>query len=109
MSDLISRSALIEKIKERTEMHSKDYQAFKNYSGDRKIKDIAKWDECEVIIDIAKALPTVEAKPVIHGEWLYHETYFFNPNECSVCGTLSDFKTKFCSECGADMRGKQNE
>lgn len=63
MSDLISRSALIEKIKERTEMHSKDYQAFKNYSGDRKIKDIAKWDECEVIIDIAKTLPAVEAKP----------------------------------------------
>lgn len=126
MSDLISRSALIEKIKERTEMHSKDYQAFKNYSGDRKIKDIAKWDECEVIIDIAKELPTVEAKPVVYGEWKrvgsgsLYDTY-----ECTNChrqpkwDCLGDNHwriafTDICPYCGAimngaDMRGEKHD
>ena len=92
-------------------MHSKDYQAFKHYSGDRKIKDIAKMDECEVIIDIAKELPTVEAKPVVHGEWV--DTDF--GTHCTACGRSYDpFEIKprevrkfdFCPNCGADMRKK---
>ena len=60
---MIDEKKLIEKIKERIEMHKKDYQAFKNYSGDRKIKDIAKRDECTVIIDLIKSQPKV-------GEWI---------------------------------------
>ena len=60
---MIDETLSIEKIKERIEIHKKDYQAFKNYSGDRKIKDIAKWDECIVIIDLIKNQPKV-------GEWI---------------------------------------
>lgn len=60
---MIDEKKLIEKIQERIEIHKKDYQAFKNYSGDRKIKDIAKWDECTVISDLIKNQPKV-------GEWI---------------------------------------
>lgn len=63
---MIDEKKLIEKIQERIEIHEKDYQAFKNYSGDRKIKDIAKLDECTVIIDLIKNQPKV-------GEWIPFE------------------------------------
>lgn len=64
---------------------------------------------------------TVEAKPVIHGEWKrvgsgsLYDTY-----ECTNChrppkwDCLGDNHwriafTDFCPNCGADMRGKKNE
>ena len=57
--------------------------------------------------------PTVEAKPVVHGEWKHlggDEWY------CSECchvifteGSWEKPKKKFCEECGADMRGGKNE
>ena len=48
-------------------------------------------------------LPTIESRP--RGEWIKSLT-FQAYSKCSVCGCLSMFKTKFCSECGADMREK---
>lgn len=72
---MIDEKRLIEKIKERIEIHEKDYQAFKNYSGDRKIKDIAKWDECTVIIDLIKNQPKV-------GNWIPCSERLPNSNGC---------------------------
>lgn len=58
--------------------------------------------------------PTVEAKPVVHGEWIPR-----NPNNedseryCSNCkAEISAIKAmyyKFCPECGCNMRGKKND
>ena len=48
-----------------------------------------------------ESIPTIESRP--RGEWIKSlnlQTHF----KCSVCGYLPLFKTKFCSECGADMR-----
>jgi hypothetical protein len=100
MSDLISRSSLIEKIKERIESgiyHGASLFLF------------------ELFVRMVENAPTVEAKPVVHGEWKVddeeHELW-----ECSICGkvwclygTPIDNGMNFCPKCGADMRGGKNE
>ena len=66
-------------------------------------------------------LPTVEAKPVVHGEWMKDQVetgdpygnglYLIDMLRCSVCGGFFDVSEtrNFCPECGADMRGGKNE
>jgi hypothetical protein len=50
-------------------------------------------------------VPTVEAKPVVHGKWEYLKEY--NIVSCSECGEIPDcFEPSFCPNCGADMRKK---
>ena len=66
-------------------------------------------------IEIIKQRPTVEAKPVVHGEW--EKTRLAGEYICSNCQSLicSGFtrmgyeQYKFCPECGADMRGGKND
>lgn len=59
--------------------------------------------------------PTVEAVPVVHGEWIdtqpdYHHGCGKNAHVCSSC---QDYYTpdyeymNFCPHCGADMRKKE--
>lgn len=51
--------------------------------------------------------PTVEAVPVVHGEWVneYINRYGHPCHCCSVCGFHASHQDKnFCPECGADMR-----
>ena len=59
-------------------------------------------------IPFVEEAPTVEAKPVAHGEWIYT----FMGSRCSVCGydnknemiTRSRYDSPYCPHCGADMR-----
>ena len=92
MSDLIQKSELIEEVQ----------KYFVNNS-------IHKNDLAEVI---AK-LPTVEAKPVVHGEWLrknVQKSWGKSTNLiCSICGEKCWLEYDFCPNCGADMRGGNNE
>lgn len=67
------------------------------------------------ITDVVKEIqgqPTVEAVPVVHGEWIVG-----SKPRCSVCGKsalrefdredwLSHVPSDFCPHCGADMRKK---
>lgn len=88
MSDLISRSALLKKIRERAGMWKQTAEVF-----------------CEVIEEQS----TVEAVPVVHGEWVneYINRYGHPCHCCSVCGFHASHQDKnFCPECGADMRKK---
>ena len=49
--------------------------------------------------------PTVEAKPVIHGEWERILYSFVGGYRCSCCGWKSLEKhLNFRPDCGADMR-----
>ena len=62
--------------------------------------------------------PTVEAKPVVYGEWIEDQVetgdpfgngyYLIDMLRCSVCGAFFDVSEtrNFCPECGADMRKK---
>lgn len=66
----------------------------------------------EMMIAVADSLPTVEAVPVVHGEWQEKSMDYV----CSHCKTVfdDDFAwiqgehklPNFCPECGADMRKK---
>ena len=59
-------------------------------------------------------IPTVDAKPVVHGRWIMHPDDLFpaeSTMECSVCHehegiTLSN--DNFCPNCGAKMDGDGN-
>lgn len=60
-------------------------------------------------IDDIRRAPTIDAVPVIHGEWIYFENYGnLITHKCSLCGQTmtieigSDLKN-YCSNCGAKM------
>lgn len=94
MNDLISRSELIESL-----IHCDGL-------GRRGL---------EAVLQTINELPTIEAEPVIHGEWLdtcpeYNGGYKRNAHKCSNCGdyyTTEPEDLFFCPRCGADMRGKR--
>ena len=52
--------------------------------------------------------PTVEAKEVVHGEWILRHIGAGHMWECSVCHKRPVIyvknDTNFCPNCGADMR-----
>lgn len=58
-----------------------------------------------------KNAPTVDAVPVVRGEWKFN--HFYDEWECSECGCLialsddANGHPNFCPNCGADMRGKK--
>ena len=58
-----------------------------------------------VTVEEINEAPTVEAVPVVHGEWIGGKWY----KECSVCSEVFTPTTtlpNFCPKCGADMRKK---
>ena len=70
--------------------------------------------EIEEGIEMMYALPSIEAKPVVHGEWL--PTRDSNKKECSNCGVIHLIaqyphgQANYCPNCGAKMDGgDQNE
>lgn len=55
--------------------------------------------------------PTIEARPVVRGEWLESVCLDDCFWVCSACkfpseATAAPFLYKFCPNCGADMRGE---
>ena len=60
-----------------------------------------------------RALPSAQPEPK-RGRWHYSDG---KPARiglsfgviCDQCGTESEYCTNFCGECGADMRGEQDE
>ena len=57
------------------------------------------------------AQPTVEAVPVVHGEWIHvpsSDLATGRAYECSNCKKMryGSFLPPFCQMCGADMRKK---
>lgn len=60
------------------------------------------------VINGIKNGKSYEEKP--HGEWI-KTPELFRDRICSHCGKQISYEQigKFCIECGADMRGKENE
>ena len=93
MSDLISRSALIEELKEC--LDEENIQHTLEYFG---------------VYDIIRNQPTVEAKPVVHGSWETEFTALLVVYRCSECNCATALgQTNFCPNCGADMRGEKHD
>ena len=87
--ELISKEALIKRLKEWNTNDSMD-KALYNFALNRVIEQ-----------------PTVEAVPVVHGEWT-DDQYVW---ECNKCGSWFEVtqcrgEMNFCPNCGADMRKK---
>lgn len=85
-------------------------------------KEIDEWLDCVGTAHVGKGLsyhgellgciedaPTIDAVPVVRGEWMGVEFGMFF--ECSKCGYSTEYNlTNFCPNCGADMRkGGSNE
>lgn len=101
-NDLISRKALLERIKEDAPWW---WQNFHSY----------------LIVDMIKEAPAIEAEPMRHGKWLFSDYDYFT---CSVCGgqyftgadSTKDAKAMlennayypYCPYCGASMNGEKN-
>lgn len=91
-NDLISRKALLERIKEDAPWW---WQNFHSY----------------LVVDMLKEAPVIDAEPVRHGWWTAYKIdgrYGLNEtseNRCSICNRYSIFAYRFCPECGAKMDG----
>lgn len=105
MSDLISRSALKEEIE------SLRVMVTGLRSGKGVLAEYAKHYK-ESVLKLIDEAQTVEAKPVVRGEWVEFDIdYGGIPTvgyQCSECGQSNGFLTDFCPNCGADMRGGEN-
>ena len=61
-----------------------------------------------------KNTPTADVVEVMHGHWIResfidkHGDEMFTSPKCSLCGNIETFRSKYCPECGAYMRGTNN-
>lgn len=51
--------------------------------------------------------PTIEAKPVVHGEWAQVRKGVFGVAVCSNCKCDGFIEYNYCPNCGADMRERK--
>ena len=68
-----------------------------------------------VTVEEIDEAPTIEAVPVVHGEWIKIDGDWKNQttgesvtvHQCSICGSyFLSAPYNFCPHCGADMRKK---
>lgn len=68
--------------------------------------------EPEYAADRLNEVPAADVKPVVRGKWetvmLDHEWIGCRPKAhyCSECHQITWFRTFYCPNCGADMRGE---
>ena len=68
------------------------------------------YEQDEALLDALSRVPT--AVPVRHGKWEMKPDpfgFFDEVPVCSECGCTTKMreKTKYCPNCGADMRGEE--
>lgn len=120
MDDLISRKALIEKINDTNIKIMFDLPVEELLGEDvdmdnfcTLLQDAIQAYRKLIIGDVIKKVPSVEAVPVVRGEWILKS--HLGEWECSNCKSmmvLSDDingHPSFCPNCGADMRKKVQE
>ena len=79
-----------------------DALAYQLLTIDRQFESMSDW--CLQVLD---AQPTVDVVEVKHGEWvLNHPSQLW---ECTNCYEREIRTTNFCPNCGADMRGKDDD
>lgn len=89
-NDLISRKALLERIKEDAPWW---WQNFHSY----------------LIVDMLKEAPAIEAEPVRHGKWLYVGCGKPDAWDCSECSVMVAKQHFYCPRCGARMGGGMSD
>lgn len=111
MSDLISRSALVEKMIKRFKEIDRG-RAWRNEH--MPIHDAIRLDEIENLQSIALDIEPVDAVPVVHARWVKAHGMmppeYHHRKQCSMCGgwALQDYfgrerMSHYCPNCGAKM------
>ena len=62
-------------------------------------------------------MPTIDAVPVVHGEWIKHNNPNYSPfddsgeylYQCNKCGMVEYRARHYCPNCGAKMDGERKE
>jgi len=108
MDDLISRAAAIDAIVGAT--------AFPDAAYIRKVCEnpLEREDWLGGVLDAIDAVEdvnAVDAAPVVHGRWIFHDDDFMPWVSCSACGVCTDTanETPYCPHCGARMDGERKE
>ena len=66
-------------------------------------------------MEAVEDMPAADVAPVVHGYWIVHENadvfegYEVPMFECSKCRAWKEDDSDFCPDCGADMRGEQDD
>ena len=78
--------------------------------------DFGEYHEDYVEKRVVDKMPTIEARPVVRGEWKAIEDKLWNLDfqvvvgfECSVCGVWGNDDDNFCPNCGAWMRKGEDD
>ena len=85
-NDLISRKALLERIREDAPWWWQNFHSF-------------------LIVDMIKDAPVIEAESVRHGKWLYVGHGKPDAWDCSECSVMVAKQHFYCPRCGAKMDG----
>ena len=91
-NDLISRKALLERIKEDAPWWWQNFHSF-------------------LIVDMIKDAPGCGVEPVRHGKWGDYQINGYDGLHpiyevpCRLCNKYARFKYRFCPHCGAKMDG----
>ena len=83
------------------------------------------WAKGLDVIEYLDEVPAADVQPVVRGKWIPDYDYaeydydgstplpeplkFQDGWQCSLCGAYEPSKVNFCPNCGADMRGEQDE
>ena len=68
--------------------------------------------DADVVISDIKGMKAADVATVRHGRWLPTTKWWQGGSawkQCSECGILHLGKSNFCPNCGADMRGSNDE
>lgn len=65
----------------------------------------------KMAIEVLKEVPAMDAAPVVHARWIFHDDDIMPWISCSVCGICTDSlnETPYCPYCGAKMEKNNNE
>ena len=114
MSDLISRQAAIDAIRASTKKY-RGFMEMEMYTDDDAVEAVESLPSAqpEHIVKVINAQPTIEPERK-RGKWIicteaFEET-FHTGCRCSVCNYWKPMGIwNFCPNCGAEMKGDQDE
>ena len=102
MSDYIKREDVMQKFAD-----------FVKRSNNSDFVPAPTWNQA---VQIVEDIPAADVAPVRHGKWIHEKIesaessigfFLTSTCECSLCHTFVQQESKYCPNCGAEMRGAE--